>query len=75
MIGTLSYDEMANIANSIETSSNNIKVILDKYNSDKLVKVKDFCDTIDAYSRFLATNVELYKDSEDALKFMLEKNK
>lgn len=75
MIGSLSYEEMSNLANSLATSSSKIREVIGKYNSDKLNKIIDFCDTIDAYARFLTSYVELYQDSDEALKFMIEKNK
>lgn len=75
MIGNLSYDEMLQLAKSLEKSSFNIKEVMKKYNSDQISEIYDFCDSIDAYSRFLTTYVELYQDSDEALEFMIEKNK
>lgn len=75
MIGKLSYDEMSEFAKSLASSSNNIKSIVQKYDSEQLSKVLDFCDSIDSYSRFLSSSIDLYKDSDDALKVMIEKNK
>lgn len=75
MIGLLTYEEIADLTNSIAKSSNNIREIINKYNSDCLFQINGFCDSVDAYTRFLTTNIELYQDSEKALKFMIEKNK
>ena len=75
MIWSLSYEEMSNLAKSLSNSSSKIREVIGKYNSDKLNKIIDFCDTIDAYARFLTSYVELYQDSDEALKFMIEKNK
>lgn len=75
MIGNLSYDEMLHLARQLENSSFNIKEVMKKYNSDQVSEIYDFCDSVDSYSRFLTTYVELYQDSDEALKFMIEKNK
>ncbi len=75
MIGTISYEEMANLATDLSKSSITIRQIMEKYNPDQVGQIYDFCDTLDAYSRFLLSYVELYKDSDEALKYMIEKNK
>lgn len=75
MIGEMTYEEMLEAANSLASSSGSIREIIGKSNSEKLDGVLEFCDTIDSYSRFLYSSIELYKDSDDALKIMIEKNK
>ena len=41
MIGSLSYEEMSNLANSLATSSSKIREVIGKYNSDKYRKNGD----------------------------------
>lgn len=75
MIGDLSYQEMLSLVKRLENSSSKIREVISKYSKDQLNEIYNFCDTVDAYSRFLTTYVELYQDSDEALKFMVEKNK
>lgn len=75
MIGNLSYQEMMQLVKILENSSSTIREVIVKYNKDQLNEIYNFCDTIDAYSRFLTAYIELYQDSDEALKFMIEKNK
>lgn len=75
MIGSLSYDEFMKYAESLKVSSDNLKKLLKKYESYGVGRVFEFCDTIDSYSRYLSSTVQLYKDSDAALKNIIEKNK
>ena len=68
MIGSISYDDMLKFAASLENSSKNVRQIIGKYTSEKVIRVSEFCDCIDTYIR-------LYKDSDEALKYIIEKNK
>lgn len=74
MIGEISYDEMRKSADELSRSSQIIREIVEKYGDD-LTKVLDFCNTLDSYSKFLETSVQLYQDSDSALQVMIEKNK
>lgn len=75
MIGSISYDDMLKLAVSLENSSKVIRNIVENYTSDKVTKVNEFCDSIDTYARFINSYVQLYKDSDEALKYIIEKNK
>lgn len=75
MIGNLSYQEMLSLVRKLEDSSSKIREVISKYRKDQLNEIYNFCDTVDTYSRFLTTYIELYQDSDEALKFMIEKNK
>lgn len=69
MIGKLSYDEMLTIANRLNKASNNIKLNVDDED------IKKFLGELDTYIRFLLSTIQLYKDSDEALKLIMQKNK
>lgn len=73
MIGNLSYDDMLKLANELEELSNSIKSLINEKQNDNIIK--KFCEELDSYIRFLTSSIQLYKDSDDALKLMVEKNK
>lgn len=75
MIGSLSFEEFIKYAESLKVSSDNLRKLLKKYESYGVDRVLEFCDTIDSYSRYLSSTVQLYKDSDEALKTIIEKNK
>lgn len=74
MIGEMSYEEMKKAATELSSSSQVIRLIVEKYDPD-LNSVIDFCNSLDGYVNFLQTSVQLYQDSDEALKTMIEKNK
>ena len=73
MIGKLSYSDMLKLANELERLSNYIKSLIDEKQNYNIIK--KFCEELDSYIRFLTSSIQLYKDSDDALKLMIEKNK
>ena len=73
MIGDLKYEDISNYASQLQSSSNNIKGIVAKY--PEIQNIKNFCNTLDSYIRFLLSTVSLYSDSERALSYIIEKNK
>ena len=75
MIGNLSYNDMLKLANELEKSSNNIKSLISEKQNNNINNIKKFCEELDSYVRFLTSTIQLYKDSDDALKLMIEKNK
>lgn len=75
MIGNISYDEMIKCAANLSNSSDIILNMINQYNDSSFDEVKEFCNQVESYSRFLVSSVELYKDSDEALKMMVEKNK
>ena len=74
MLGSLSYDEIKKLSDSLSNSSNNIREIVTK-NNDELADVVDFCNCLDAYAKFIDSSINLNKDADEALKYMIEKNK
>ena len=74
MLGTLSYEEMIELSKSLSESSKSIRTIIENYGDD-LSNVIEFCDSIDSYSKFIDSNVSLNKDADQALQYMIEKNK
>lgn len=74
MIGSLKYDELVSISSELLSSSKKIREIVTKY-EENLNEIVDFCNTIDMYSKFINTNVELYKASDKALETIIAKNK
>lgn len=74
MLGSLQYDELLKLSKSLYDSSQNIRNIIEK-NGDSLRDVEEFCNSIDSYSKFIDINVSLNKDADQALQFMIEKNK
>ena len=75
MTGNLSYNDMLKLANELEKSSNNIKSLISEKQNNNINNIKKFCEELDSYVRFLTSSIQLYKDSDDALKLMIEKNK
>lgn len=73
MLGSLSYDEVKKLSDSLSNSSSNIRQICSKY--DELVDIGDFCNSLDAYTKFIDSSINLNKDADEALKYMIEKNK
>lgn len=74
MLGSLNYDEIQELSKSLSNSSKNIRSIIEKY-GDSLISVTEFCDSIDSYSKFIDNNISLNKDADQALEYMIEKNK
>lgn len=74
MLGSLKYDEIQELSKSLSNSSKNIRAIIEKY-GDNLISVIEFCDSLDSYSNFIDNNISLNKDADQALKYMIEKNK
>ncbi len=74
MIGGLSYDDMLKLVNELNRASNSIKSLIEDKDSN-VNNIKKFCEEVDVYVRFLTSSVELYRDSDEALKLMIEKNK
>ena len=74
MLGSLKYEELLERAKSIAISSNNIRTIVERY-GESMEEVIKFCDCLDSYSKFIDSSVSLNKDADQALVFMIEKNK
>lgn len=74
MLGSLSYEELLELSKSLSDSSNNIRTIIEKYGGDLNAAI-EFCDSVESYSKFIDNNISLNKDADQALQYMIEKNK
>ncbi len=72
MIEEKDYDEIIKISKDIETSAKVINDILKKNSIDDL---NDFISTVEGYSKYLNTNIELNKDADVALKDLVPDKK
>ena len=60
MIGNLTYDQIEGIAKELE----NATLFVKSYIKDKnIVELEDFLSTVEGYSKFLMTTIELNKDA------------
>ena len=66
------YDSILTISNEISDCAKVVSEIAKRNNIDDL---NDFISTIEGYSKYLATTVELHKDADIALKDLKEKNR
>ena len=64
MIGTLTYEQVENIAKDLENATTTIKSIIKGLNIEEL---EDFLSTVERYSKYLQTTVDLNKDADQAL--------
>ncbi len=64
MIGTLTYEQVENIAKDLENATTTIKSIIKDLNIEEL---EDFLSTVERYSKYLQTTVDLNKDADQAL--------
>lgn len=74
MIDKLSYEDLKNMASSLDKSSVTIRDIANNYSSE-LDKVLEFCSSIDSYVNFIESSIKLYQDSEVALEGIKSKCK
>lgn len=72
MIEGITYEEMLNISKELSTSAETIsEVIKDK----DFPEISDFVSTVEGYSKYLTTTVELYQDVDKALNYLASKKK
>lgn len=64
MIDKIAYTDMLTISQELDLAAKTVKEIIDKYNVHEL---DDFVSTVEGYSKFLGTTVELYQDADKAL--------
>ena len=64
MIENITYDEILKISNEIAISAEKLSQVLKKNNINDL---NDFISTVEGYSKYLNTTVELYKEADIAL--------
>ena len=64
MIGNLTYDQVESIAKELEESIATITAITKNLNVEEM---QDFLSTVEGYSKFLMTTIELNKDADKEL--------
>ena len=64
MIGNLTYNQVESIAKELEESIATITAITKNLNVEEM---QDFLSTVEGYSKYLRTTIELNKDADKAL--------
>ena len=64
MIDKLSYDEITNISNGLKQE---VEVLNNLMKDKDAADLKDFIATVEGYSKFLETSVEINKDADKAI--------
>ena len=64
MIGTMTYDQVEEIAKELESATITADKITKNLNIEEL---EDFISTVEGYSKYLRTIIEMNKDAHKAL--------
>lgn len=72
MIGTMTYDQVEEIAKELESATITADKITKNLNIEEL---EDFISTVEGYSKYLRTIIEMNKDADKALTALQQKNK
>lgn len=64
MINSLTYEEMLNISRELKL---NADIIADLIKDKDAQELQDFISTVEGYSKYLETTIELHKDADKAL--------
>ncbi len=64
MIGTMTYDQVEEIAKELEKATITVNNITKNLNIEEL---EDFISTVEGYSKYLRTIIEMNKDADKAL--------
>lgn len=64
MIGTMTYDQAEEIAKELESATITADKITKNLNIEEL---EDFISTVEGYSKYLRTIIEMNKDADNAL--------
>ena len=64
MIGTITYDQVEEIAKELESATITADKITKNLNIEEL---EDFISTVEGYSKYLRTIIEMNKDADKAL--------
>ena len=64
MIGTMTYDQVEEIAKELESATITAAKITKNLNIEEL---EDFISTVEGYSKYLRTIIEMNKDADKAL--------
>ncbi len=70
MIGNLTYNQIEDIALELENATKVVDAIIKNQNIEEL---EDFISTVEGYSKYLKTTVELNKDADKALEELKRK--
>ena len=71
MIGNMSYEQVEEISTSIEQAAKEVETYIKGKNIDEL---EDFISTVEGYSKYLKTIIELNKDADKALEDLKKRN-
>ena len=64
MIGTMTYDQVEEIAKELESAT----IMADKITKNlNIEELEDFISTVEGYSKYLRTIIEMNKDADKAL--------
>ncbi len=70
MIDKLTYDQILSVSQDLEKQAG---IILELIKNKNIQELNDFAATVEGYSKFLASTVEINKDADEALKELSEK--
>ena len=70
MIGNLTYNQIEDIALELENATKVVDAIIKNQNIEEL---EDFISTVEGYSKYLKTTVELNKNADKALEELKRK--
>ncbi len=72
MIENITYQDMMGISKELEASA---KIIDDIMSAKNITELSDFISTVEGYSKYLATTVELYQEADISLQDLTNKKK
>ena len=70
MIDKLTYDQILSVSQDLAKQA---EIISELVKDKNIQELNDFAATVEGYSKFLATTIEINKDADDALKELSEK--
>lgn len=70
MIGTMTYEQVETIIKELESATTTISSTIKDKNIEEL---EDFVSTVEGYSKYLKTTLELNKDADKALEELKNK--
>lgn len=70
MIGTMTYEQVETIIKELENATTTISSAIKDKNIEEL---EDFVSTVEGYSKYLKTTLELNKDADKALEELKNK--
>lgn len=71
MIGELKYEEVEEVSNTLKRASSKINELIKDKNIQELA---DFAATVEGYSKYLDTTLEINKDADKALEKLASQN-